>query len=75
MFNKGDKIIVRHEDKNGQSQFSWVTRIFETEGDTCHIHEAVPNGHLVHDRNHIWTFDRDNLHLEYNNLKDGGKYA
>lgn len=75
MFNKGDKIIVRHKDKNGQSQFSWVTCVLETDSETYRIHEAMPNGYVARDRNHMWVFNKGNLHLEYNNLKDGGKYA
>ena len=73
MFNKGDKIIVRHKDKNGQSQFSWVTRVLDTEGDTCHIYEAMPNGYVSRNRNHILVSNKDNFYWEYEIFKEGDK--
>ena len=70
MFNKGDKVIIRHKDKNGKSQFSWETRIVTLGDNIYHIHEAMPNRCLFHDENRCWVFNADNCRLEYKNLKE-----
>ena len=51
IFNKGDKVVIRHKNKNGKSQFSWATRIVTLEHGMYYRHETMPNRCLFHDEN------------------------
>ena len=43
------------------------------EDGACHICGAMINGYVARSRNHILVFNKDNLHLEYKNCKEGDK--